>query len=157
MEGEAAAMNITLEENISSLVNDIDDYLDRFQTYVDDAMRQAAELVRDKLEEITPKLTGFTAASWVVISVGWGEFYITNSNEPVATFLSEGTAPHDIYPVSAEALHWVDESGEHFAKHVYHPGTEGLNLEETALAETSDDVDRLIAEAEERAWDEAMQ
>jgi hypothetical protein len=139
-----------------SLPEDLTNFSEILPEKTDLAMRLGAERVREILEEITPKRTGFTASAWTVIAVDVGEFVILNANEPIATFLSEGTAPHDIFPVSAQALHWMDETGEHFAAYVHHPGTEPLNLEETALAMAEPDVQQYLDEAEEEAWDEAM-
>lgn len=40
-----------------------------------------------------------------------------------ASFVEEGTKPHDIRPVKAKALRWEDEGGGvHFAHLVHHPG-----------------------------------
>ena len=45
---------------------------------------------------------------------------------PYASYLDEGTKPHEIWPKTAICLRWYDEGGDaHFAKHVNHPGTKG--------------------------------
>lgn len=41
-----------------------------------------------------------------------------------ASFVRDGTRPHEIVPVTAQALRWTDEGGTHFAKRVQHPGTQ---------------------------------
>jgi hypothetical protein len=46
-----------------------------------------------------------------------------HSNVPYAPFVIHGTAPHDIYPKAARALHWGPAGGGTFAMHVHHPGT----------------------------------
>ena len=143
-------------KEFDSLPDDLEDFADVLPEKTDLAMRLGAERVREILEEITPKRTGFTAAAWTVIPVDVGQFVIINANEPIATFLSEGTAPHDIFPVNAQALHWTDESGEHFAAYVHHPGTEPLNLEETALQMAEPDLEELLDNAENEAWEETM-
>ena len=52
----------------------------------------------------------------------YGYFAEVGPTVPYAMYVSLGTAPHDIYPVNAHALHWV-AGGDHFAMHVRHPGT----------------------------------
>lgn len=42
---------------------------------------------------------------------------------PYARYVVDGTVPHLIEPRAAKALHWVDRSGDHFARLVHHPGT----------------------------------
>jgi len=45
------------------------------------------------------------------------------SNVDYAPDVEFGTSPHIIKPKEAEALHWEDEDGDHFAQEVRHPGT----------------------------------
>ncbi len=40
-----------------------------------------------------------------------------------ASYVEEGTPPHEIEARNAQALHWINEGGEHFARKVQHPGT----------------------------------
>ena len=130
-----------LEKEAQSMEN----LAERLPINLDIAMHAAADLIRDKLEEITPKRTGLTAISWTVIPLDRGEYLITNTNDPIATFLSEGTAPHEIF---GNPLHWVDlDTGEdRFAMHVHHPGTQPLYLEDSAM---------LACEAEIQALEDA--
>jgi hypothetical protein len=44
------------------------------------------------------------------------------SGVPEATFVIEGTAPHEIAPVNKQALFW--EAAEHPVRRVQHPGTQ---------------------------------
>jgi len=120
---------------------------ERLPINLDIAARTGAEILRQWLEDNTPQRTGLTSISWVVIPLDIGEYVITNTNDPIATFLSGGTAPHEIF---GNPLHWVDfETGEdRFATHVHHPGTAPLNLEERALQETEAEIDAL--------WDAAI-
>jgi len=41
-----------------------------------------------------------------------------------AFFVEFGTAPHEIRPVNAKALHWKSGGKDFFAKVVHHPGTD---------------------------------
>lgn len=120
---------------------------------VDAGMEYVAERIRQTLYELTPKRTGFTAEAWTVLHVGSGEFFITNANEPIITFLSEGTVEHEIAPVRARALHWVDEAGiDRFSMGHRVLGIEPLNLEERALEENADLIDQIIDAAEDAAF-----
>ena len=123
---------------------------ERLPIQLDIAMHAAAELIRDKLEEITPKDTGLTAISWVVVPIDRGVYVITNTNDPIATFLSEGTAPHEIF---GNPLHWVDlDTGEdRFAMHVHHPGTRALYLEDSAMLACEPEIQALEDAAMEAA------
>lgn len=52
---------------------------------------------------------------------------------PYAGFVLEGTRPHEIRPRRAQALHWKDGSGDHFARVVNHPGTAANRFPEKAI------------------------
>jgi len=54
------------------------------------------------------------------------------ANVPYAKYVINGTAPHDIYPKAARALHWGGASGP-FASVVHHPGTRPNDFVERAL------------------------
>lgn len=56
-----------------------------------------------------------------------------HSDVPYVWYVIDGTAPHEIRPVAALALHWSDAGGEHFAKRVMHPGTRPNRFHERAL------------------------
>lgn len=43
-----------------------------------------------------------------------------------ASYIEEGTQPHEIEARNAQALHWIDEAGEHFRRKVHHPGTAAM-------------------------------
>jgi len=55
------------------------------------------------------------------------------ANVPYARYVIDGTAPHEIRPVAARALHWGGKPGV-FAKVVHHPGTQPNDFPEKALA-----------------------
>lgn len=44
-------------------------------------------------------------------------------NQPYAQAQEAGSAPHTIRARKAKVLHWTNETGEHFATQVHHPGT----------------------------------
>lgn len=48
-------------------------------------------------------------------------------------YVEYGTLPHIILPVHAKALRWENASGVHFAKIVYHPGTQATHFMRNAL------------------------
>lgn len=59
-------------------------------------------------------------------------------------WIVEGTPPHDIYPVNAQALYW--EGAEHPVKHVFHPGTAPNDYPSEAFISADSDVDDRINE-----------
>jgi hypothetical protein len=73
--------------------------------------------------------TGVTVSKtrgYLEMRVPGGAVGIMECDVPHASFLDQGTAPHDIYPRYASALRWYDEGGNPvFAQHVHHPGTKG--------------------------------
>jgi hypothetical protein len=111
------------------------------------AMDQLANELKEWLEYLTWKDSGLTAASWVVIPIDIGQFFITNTNEPVITFITQGTAAHFVAPVFAEALHWVDETGEHFSKGHWVSGIVGEDFESEALEAMEDRIEELLQAA----------
>jgi hypothetical protein len=48
-------------------------------------------------------------------------------------YVEYGTLPHFIRPVHAKALRWEDDTGVHYAKLVWHPGTQATNFMRNAL------------------------
>jgi len=99
--------------------DDLDGRLERWGQRIfeelDAGIASLGDMIRQRLEEATreqwPGGTGLTAASWTVISLGLGQFYITNSNQPTIDFLTQGTTAHWIFPTTAKALSWIDEGG----------------------------------------------
>ena len=69
---------------------------------------------------------------------------LIKSNVKQARFVVGGTRPHDIYPVNARALHWVDALGDHFAMHVSHPGTSPNPFPARGAANVRDDLRALL-------------
>lgn len=52
---------------------------------------------------------------------------------PYARYVLEGTRPHEIRPRVANALHWKDAGGDHFAQLVNHPGTRANDFPRRAI------------------------
>jgi hypothetical protein len=124
---------------------------------VNAALGTAAEIIKQWLAFYTPGgkdymgpmsrrgSTGLTAASWEVVAVDRDEYFITNTNEPIITYLIEGTAAHWIYPAWAQALHWVDESGvDHFSKGHEVSGIVGTDIEGLAMEAAQPELDELF-------------
>lgn len=65
---------------------------------------------------------------------------------PYAAFVSQGTGPHDIYPVKALALAFLGGSlgGLVFTKHVRHPGTRANPYIKDTADETVDNVQEVF-------------
>jgi hypothetical protein len=122
------------------------EFHERLQEEIDSSLDDAANIILKWLITFTPVRTGTTAASWQVIAANRDDYYITNTNEPVISFLTEGTAPHG--PVFAQALHWVDpDTGEDiFAKWVR--GIMPTPIEDMAMEEADPELEQL--------WDMAI-
>ncbi len=73
----------------------------------------------------TGALTSSTKGRVTVSTPGAAEGVI-EATARYASFVEEGTRPHEIRPRKAKALHWTDAEGEHFAQLVHHPGTPSL-------------------------------
>jgi hypothetical protein len=81
------------------------------------------EAVRDK----APRRTGQYADSLTATQQveGRGVTIRIMGPNPLSTWITAGTRPHEIYPVNAKALRFeLAGGGIVFAKHVSHPGTQ---------------------------------
>ena|ERR1035437_1808143 len=63
---------------------------------------------------------------------------------PIAAYVTRGTAPHDIYPVNAAALHFFVGGESVFAQHVDHPGTSPNQFHIQAWEKCGDEVRRMF-------------
>lgn len=124
---------------------------------VEAALDAYSPILLDALHDFTPQKTGETAQAWEVFHSGVWELFITNSNEPVATFLSQGTSAHWVEPAIAKALHWVMDGVHFFSKGHMVSGIEPMNIEERALEATREDLIALMDQAESDAWDDAFE
>ncbi len=123
------------------------------QTEINASLARAAEIIRGWLEDYTPRRSGLTATSWRVIAFGRDDYEISNLNEPIITFITEGTRPHDIY---GNPLHWTDDLGaDHFAMHVSHPGTQPVDIVGMALDAAEPELDALFDAAIDAAITES--
>lgn len=136
----------------------IDEYREKMLDRISDALDQYSVILLDRLYDLTRKDTGETAESWEVFHSDPMQIFITNSNEPVATFLSEGTMTHWVEPVLAKALHWIGPDGASwFSKGHFVTGITAHFIEWNALQDTADDLDTLIDAALDDAFEEAFE
>jgi hypothetical protein len=116
------------------------------------SLATAAEIIRGWLEDYTPRRTGTTATSWRVIAFDRNDYDISNLNEPIITFLTEGTRPHRIPTSGNTLLHWTDNEGfDHFAMHVQHLGTEPIDIVGQALDAAEPELEELWDAADDAA------
>jgi len=136
----------------------IDEYREKMLENLMDALDQYAVILLDRLADLTPiGETGETAQAWEVFYTE-REIFITNANEPVATFLSEGTMGHWVEPVLAKALHWIGPDGaDWFSKGHMVRGITPRFIEWNALQDTADDLDTLIDAALDDAFEEVFE
>jgi hypothetical protein len=139
------------------IAEELEAYKDALNSRIQEALDKYSIILLDRLADLTPiGETGETASSWEVFSSTW-QIFITNSNEPVATFLSEGTVGHWIEPVTAQALHWTIGGIDFFSKGHMVTGITPHFIEWNALQDTQDDLIALLDEAESEAFDDAFE
>jgi hypothetical protein len=116
---------------------------------LDISMDKAAKIIQGWLSDFTPKRTWKTATSWIVIPFDRDDYYITNTNEPIITFLTEDTKEHFIGAQHGHPLHWEDDDhNQFFAWWVIHPGTTGQDIVGQALNAAEPELEML--------WDMAI-
>ena len=138
------------------VAEDIDLFDQRITEKLDEALRRGAYYAAELMKELTPKRTGETAES-----IGVTEAYLeydVGSDSPVFGWLDQGTAGHGpILPRSAQALHWEDETGEHFARYVlYARGIEAHNIIDGAMELAEPGIQADIELALDQAWIESQ-
>lgn len=141
------------------LAEQMEAYNAALTTRIDEAFDAYSVILLDRLADLTPiGETGETAQSWEVFHSGVWQLFITNSNQPISTFLSEGTMAHWVEPVTAKALHWIGpDGGSYFSKGHMVSGIKPLFIEWNALQQTSDALDELMEKAESQAFDDAFE
>jgi len=82
-----------------------------------------------------------------------GAEMVVDNRVPYAPYLELGTKPHKIYPKSpGGVLHWTDESGDHFAKSVNHPGTRAYKFLENPSYTVASILERKLPAYLRRRW-----
>lgn len=143
---------VTISADPAAFLTEFDDNLGN---EVNNAMRSNAYFLAEVMKGLTPVRTGETRDS-IGVDEAWLE-YDVGSDSPVFGWLDAGTEGHGpIIPVNASALHWFDESGEHFARYItYVTGIEAHNIIDTALDMSGDVMDANLALYIDAAWDES--
>ena len=100
---------------------------DGIRTGVSNGVTEGAQEARTvhRYKDRTGALTASTVGR-VEVSTPGAAVGVIEATKPYASFVEEGTRPHEIRPRKAASLHWVDADGDHFAKKVNHPGTPSL-------------------------------
>lgn len=117
---------------------------ERFKVLAENGIYAAAGRIAAQVEDIilmalgaeAPKRTGKLAQShYAMQSAGGGavRLQFRNSAE-YASFVIEGTAPHEIHPVQARCLAFQSGGGTVFAMKVNHPGTKPNDYPQRAWA-----------------------
>jgi hypothetical protein len=108
-------------------------------------MEVSTEFLQSRMLTYMPVKTGEMMMS--LTTRRWGNQYgywaSVGPTAPYSLLVSLGTAPHDIYPVNARALHWTGPGGEVFARHVKHPGTQPNLFMEKARLDYQEELDNL--------------
>ena len=133
------------DPDLGGAVNALERWGNRLALELDVINEKLRDMLLYMLEQLTPvneapadytsEPRGLTRMSWTVLVTGPGEFFITNSNEPVISYLTLGTGPHWVAPRWAKVLHWIDPvtGQDRFSTGHEVSGIVGLDIEETAL------------------------
>ena len=144
--------------DFDGLADQLDHYAEAFDRHLQEGLASVVDMLLQYLYDLTPKMTRETASSWTVIPGDYGEWIISNSNEPIITYLTEGTEPHWVEPVVAKALHWIDPAtGEdRFSMGHEVAGIYGVDIEGTALDAIDPFLEDVVETADELAAREAF-
>ena len=98
-------------------------------------VQDASKILKEAMLHEAPERTGALKRGIHYRTFGTAEsayarFY---DDEPYAFFVIEGTAAHDIYPSTKQALFWV--GADHPVAFVHHPGTKANPFPERAMEE----------------------
>jgi len=116
-------------------------------------LTEISSTTRDLLRANTPKDTGNLANSWFEldrtnnsITISIQESGGRTKNSDKLKYIIFGTRPHPIYPVRANALHWIDpDTGRDiFASKVNHPGTQPNNFIASVLFTISLNIESVM-------------
>lgn len=103
-------------------------WIDQFPEAVNRALDAAIPTIQEMARGLTPQDTGNLAQSIEVTRQGYG--LRVRWTAPYAKWVEHGAEPHEILPVRAKALRFMDRSGTMiFAKRVEHPGYPGWEFQ----------------------------
>ncbi len=94
----------------------------RLNLAVDGFMDGLVDDIRDDAKRFAARDTHFMSQNIITYKVA-AKTWRVHALAPYSAFVELGTRPHEIRPVDARALRWVDASGIHFSRRVWHPGT----------------------------------
>lgn len=109
---------------------------------VSDIAQEIGSNLQDLLERKSPRVTGELASSWQLTSQG--DTVIVENDTPQARFVVDGTRPHVILPVNANALSFYVNGTHVFAKRVNHPGTAPNPFVDEAVSEVEYDIEMIV-------------
>lgn len=122
-------------KNLNQLSKDLEEMENKIIKRLVEVQRQSAYDICMDAKKLAPKETGRYADSIVVGDTVIENYVMTtriysdakvvslSGNEYLLGFLLEnGTAPHMIYPINAEYLHFLIDGEDIYAKKVHHPG-----------------------------------
>ncbi len=111
---------------------------------------ELADLVNQYARSEVPVDTGRLKESHHVEKMSEAE-YLVAARTPYAVYVHEGTNPHDIFPVNAQALRFEVDGQVIFAQHVRHPGTEANPWMDRASERARQEAEALVIAAIEGA------
>lgn len=126
--------------------NDIAAGVSEMHSSLYNAMRDATNTVKNHIQDITPYKTGTLRRSiqtQINDNGATGLVYNDPAQAPYGIYVEEGTSPHDIYPVSRQALFWKGALNPY--AHVSHPGTQAHPFFFSGLDDVMDKITEIFA------------
>lgn len=96
------------------------------------AEARASHRYKDRTGVLTGSIRGYLKSGAAPVDGGEAVGFL-EAKAAYASFVEEGTRPHEILPRRANFLRWEDTDGIHFAKRVQHPGGPSLPFMGPAL------------------------
>lgn len=131
-----------------------------FRQYGLTGLRQAASMLEDELFRRTPVGETRRLRQAVTVKVNTGRDAIRvgydRTTAPHADFVLEGTRPHEIVPVNAQALRFEVGGEVVFATRVQHPGTQAQPIIEESIDAVIGDIETMLENLGQRFWIEVI-
>jgi hypothetical protein len=133
-------LSVTIEiYGADEVAERLENAADELQQEVEVSLANVLDDIAEYARSIAPKRTGNYAGSIQVVQLGPMEFGLTADAE-YAAIIEFGSAPHDIFPVTAKVLAFEVNGEQVFAKYVHHPGTMPQMILHTAIEDNHDAI-----------------
>lgn len=124
---------------LDEIARKVSDYL------VPRIVEEVGQELLSTVEQKTPRQTGHLASNWTMTVNG--ESLTIENDTPYATFVVDGTKPHEILPKNASVLAFQINGTTVFAKRVHHPGTSPNPFVDESINLIESQIDNIVAQA----------